>query len=170
MPIPITEEADALLEFERLARPTECPELADDEQLEILAKYKRAAVWSAGVVRQIGSEIIPTSANRNGRRFKAIRYIGVGTDQKNGTTEPVWGTAREGVYTDGNVVWQESGGDWDAVLWDFVGAAREAWLVKKGKAALKTDFQLPSGMSVSASQIQKHCDDMLKNFRPVSVA
>lgn len=183
---PITEDADALVELNRLARMDECPELTSDEQTDILTKYKRASLWAASTVYQLGARVIPTLANRNGHRLIAVRYTNVNTDQKSGTIEPSWipdslwsqggpydsvGLLnRSAVYTDGSIIWREDGWDWNAILWDFNGAAREAWLAKAGKAAVKSDFRLPSGVSVSASQIYDHCEKMAKTFRSVSAA
>lgn len=180
---PITEQADALAELNRLARMDECPELTSTEQTNILAKYKRASLWAASTVYQLGARVIPTLANRNGHRMVAVRYANAGSDQKSGTDEPVWipdslwasqGDSfewnRSAVYTDGSIIWREEGWDWNAILWDFNGAAREAWKTKAGKAAMKSDFRLPSGISVSASQIYKNCIEQMKTFRSVSVA
>lgn len=183
---PITEQTDALAEFQRLARPDECPTLTSTEQTNILLKYRRSVIWTASTVFQIGARVIPTLPNRNGHRLVAVRYANPNTDQKSGTSEPSWipdslwsqggpydsvGLLnRSAVYTDGSVIWREDGWDWNAILWDFNGAAREAWKTKAGKAALKTDFRLPSGISVSASQIYKNCIEQMKTFRSVSVA
>jgi hypothetical protein len=170
MAIPITDPAAAVIEFNRLALPTECPALAAGEADRILAKYKRGSLWVASTVYELGAVVIPTLSNRNGHRFIAVRYAARGSDQKSGTTEPIWGTGRESSYTDGNVVWREDGWDWDAVLWDFRGAAEEAWTTKAGQATGDIDFQTPSGMSVKASQLREHCEAQAKRFRTVSVA
>lgn len=164
---PITDIAVALSELIRLAQADACPTLSSEEQIDILGKHVRGVVWAASTTRQIGDLIVPTAANRNGHRYRVLRFITQGTNQQNSTTEPVWSTTRNAQHTDGNVVWIEDGWDWDAVLWDLYGAAEEAWLVKAGKSIGRVDFAPAQGMSISASQLYDHCIQQARQFRSV---
>ncbi len=162
--MPIDDETLALIELNRLARGDECPALDAAEQLDILAKFKRGSLWATATVYQIGALIIPTAANRNGCRFRAVRYTAVGTDQKTGATEPVWSTTRDAEITDNHIVWVEDGWDWDGTLWDFQGAAEEAWKTKAGKTVGRVNFATAQGISVDASQLYDHCIAQAKQF------
>lgn len=164
---PITELAAALVELTRLAQSDSCPALTNDEQIDILAKYKRGDLWIASTARQIGDVIVPTASRRTGHRYRADRFTAPGTNQQNGTTEPVWSTTRDAEHTDGNVIWVEDGWDWDARLWDLNAAAEEAWLVKASKSISRVDFAPAQGMSISASQLYDHCINQARQFRSV---
>lgn len=164
---PITDIAAALVELTRLAQSDSCPTLTNDEQIDILNKHVRATVWTASTARQIGDVIVPTASHRTGHRYRADRFITPGTNQQNGTTEPVWSTTRDSEHTDGNVVWVEAGWDWDAVLWDIYAAASEAWEVKASKSINRVDFAPTQGASISASQLYDHCKQQALAFRSV---
>jgi hypothetical protein len=160
----IVDDSQAMVELERLALPNECPVLLAAEVMDILTRYQRGALWSTATVVQLGSRVIPTLAKRNGHRFKAVEYVSGTSNQQTGATEPTWTTTRDGRVTDGSVIWQEDGWDWDAVLWDLDGAACEAWQTKAGKTINRVDFETQS-IGVSASQMHEHCLAMARRFQ-----
>lgn len=166
--MPITTDTEAMNEFDRLCPPDVCPELEPDEVLSILDRHKRAALWAASTVYELGAVVIPTLANRNGHRYKLIAYTDTGTDQESGTTEPSWSMSRDSQIEDNHVTWQEDGNDYDAVLWDFTAAARDGWLLKASKASLTSDF-VRGELEMKTSQLFDHCQKMADRFQPVYV-
>lgn len=165
--MPITDDTAAGIEFDRLCPSTVCPELTVDEMLTILDRHKRATLWEASKVYELGSVVIPTLANRNGCRYRLVRYTGTASDQLSGATEPSWSTSRDASVTDNHVVWEEAGPDYGGVLWDFIGAARDGWLLKSSKASPSSDFETDA-MAVKSSQLYDHCVAMSEKFQPVS--
>lgn len=160
----IDKQADAEYELNRLARGNECPEISLDQQRELLVKFQRGAIWSAATVFQIGQAIIPTAGVRNGHHYRAKMYLTGTTNQQTGATEPTWNTIRDAQITDGSIIWEEDGWDWNGVLWDFDGAAEEAWRIKAMKTVGRADFSMPQGISIKASQLHDHCLAMAKQF------
>lgn len=135
----------------------------------ILARHKRAELWSAATVYQLGAAVIPTVANRNGRRYGLTRFTDVATDQQTGTTEPSWPDGREAQVTDGHVVWEEAGNDYGGVLWDFTAAARDGWSLKASKATPGVDFQDAAGLAIKGGQLYDHCIEQSNRFVPAYV-
>ena len=166
--MPITTDAEALLEFERLCPFTVCPELDAGEVVSILDRHKRAVLWVASTAYELGAVVIPTLANRNGRRYKLVAYTDTATDQKSGATEPSWSTTREARITDNHVEWVEAGDDYNAILWDFSSAARDGWLQKAGKASPTSDFETDA-MAIKSSQLYDHCVDQANRFVSVFI-
>jgi hypothetical protein len=160
----IDTQTAAEVELNRLARGDECPALESQEQTDLLIKFKRGSIWVVGTAFQIGQRVIPTAANRNGHRYMVLKYIASATDQKTAATEPNWSITRDAQITDGNIIWQEDGWDWDGTLWDFNGAAEEAWRIKAMKTVGRSDFSMPQGISVQASQLHDHCLAMARTF------
>lgn len=163
--MPIVDDIHAAQEFDRLCPSTVCPELTGEVPL-ILDRCKRASLWTASTVYEIGAVVIPTLVNRNGHRYRAIGYTDTGTDQKSDTTQPEWPTLRDTVIEDNHVIWQEDGDDYGAVLWDFIAAAREGWLLKAAKASPTSDIQTDA-LSIKSSQLFDHCMSMAARFQPV---
>ena len=162
---PITELPAALVELSRMAQADACPTLTNDEQIDILNKYRRAQLWTASTAYNVGDIIIPTAANRNGHRYRLAWFTATATDRQSGLTEPVWSMTRDSQHTDNHVVWIEDGWDWDAVLWDLYAAAAEAWEIKAGKSINRVDFAPTQGASISASQLYDHCKQQALAFR-----
>lgn len=160
--MPITDDSAAFVEFSRLCNPDECPELSDDDVQDILDAHKRASLWVANTTYQIGAVIIPTLANRNGRRFKAVAF---NSGQQSGATEPTWTTGQDSRVTDNQVVWQEDGWDYDAVLWDFKAAAHEGWERKASSAVKATDVADSQGITGKWSQIYDHCKKQSASYQ-----
>lgn len=163
----ITDEFDAHAEFDRLCNPTECPTLNDVEVEGILDSCRRGSVWAAATAYNVGDVVIPTAANRNGRRFRALRFTN--TDRKTGSTEPAWSTSDMTTITDGSVIWQEDGSDWDGALWDLQAAAREGWELKASKAVTSVDVSAGQVSSIKGSQLYDHCLSQAKRFQSVYV-
>lgn len=136
---------------------------------KILARWKRAEIWTASTVYNVGAVVIPPLVNRNGHRYRLIRFTDVSTDQKSDVTEPTWSKGRESVITDNHVVWQEDGYDYNAVLWDFIGAAGDGWDQKAAYAVKATDVSDNQGVSGKWSQIYDHCVAQSKLYQPVYV-
>lgn len=166
--MPIVDNAAALTEFARLVQPDVCPVLTAAEQQAILDRHRRGTVWTANRVTQLGDVVIPMLPSRNGYRYVAVRYASAGTDQKTGTVEPSWPTTRDSEVTDDVVVWREAGSDWNAVLWDFIAAAREGWEEKMAKASPTSDVQTDA-LAIKSSQLFEHCKAMAEKFSPVYV-
>lgn len=164
----IADDVMAALELERLAQPSVCPVLTPDEQSLILSQHKRGRLWVANTVFQLGAIVIPTLANRNGHRYKAIEYTTTATTQLTGATEPSWSTTRYSQVTDNVVVWQEDGDDWDGNLWDMTAAARHAWLLKAAKASVTSDV-VRGELEIKSSQLFDHCIKMSEQFAPVFI-
>lgn len=127
------------------------------EVQQILAGWKCAEIWSASTAYDIGAVVIPMEANRNGHRFKLIKFTDMATDRKSAATEPSWTCYRDSYFTDNHIVWQEDGFDYNGILWDFVGAWGEGWELKASKAVKATDVSDNQGVSGKWSQIYDHC-------------
>lgn len=163
-------EQEALDMLVIMVEANTCPTLdydtATSELRVILAKHKRASVWTTNTAYQIGDRIVPTAANRNGCRYIAIEYRTTGTDQTTGTTEPIWSTTRNARITDDQIVWQEDGFDWNGELWDLTAAARDGWLLKASKASLTSDV-VRGELEIKSSQLFDHCIAMSQKYQPV---
>lgn len=166
--MPLTDSSEALAELAILIQPLVCPTLTTAEQTAILEMYKRGTLWAATTLTNLGSIVIPTLPNRNGCRYKAVEYTTTATNQKTGATEPSWSTTRYSQVTDGVVIWQEDGFDWDAVLWDLTGAARAGWLLKASKASLTSDY-VRGEFEHKSSQLYDHCLSMADRFQPAFI-
>lgn len=170
----LVDEVEAVIALSEMTQDSTCPGLTDAEMIDVLAGFKRGSLWTAATAFNIGDRIIPTLANRNGHRYIAISYVVGATDQKTGATEPSWGVRsisryqdpminRDAQITDGNIIWQEDGWDWDAVLWDLSGAAQAAWLMKAAKASVTSDSAI-GDINIKSSQLFDHCLAMAKQF------
>lgn len=162
----ISDDVMAALELERLAQPSVCPTLTVDEQSLILSQHQRARLWVASTVFQLGAIVVPTLANRNGHRYKAVEYTTTATTQQTGATEPSWSTTRDSQVTDNVIVWQEDGDDWNGNLWDMIAAAKQAWLLKASKASVTSDV-VRGELDIKSSQLFDHCMRMSEQFSPV---
>lgn len=163
---PITIDPEAVIEFDRLCPSAVCPELDAGEVQNILDRHKRAMLWAASTVYQVGDVVIPTLVNRNGHRYRLVKYTSTASDQLSGATEPSWSTTREAQVTDNHVVWEETGTDYGAVLWDFIAAAHEGWMQKAAKASTTNDFATDA-MEIKSSQLYDHCMDQANRYAPV---
>jgi hypothetical protein len=166
--MPLTDQSEAELAFNRLCPPDVCPELSDGEVYTILEANHRASLWTVSTLYELGAVVIPTLANRTGHRYRLVRYTDTATDQLSGTTEPTWTTSRDSEVTDNHVVWVEDGDDYDAVLWDIPEAAHAGWLLKASKASPTSDWQAGE-MSIKSSQLFDHCERMAAKFAPFYV-
>lgn len=163
---PLLSELHAKNELLILCPSAVCPTLDDVEITQILLRHRRAVLWAADTLFHLGAVVVPTLANRTGSRYRAIEYTAAGTDQKTGATEPVWSSTRQSRITDNHIIWEEEGPDYNMVLWDLVGAAREGWLLKASKTVGRVDFTTQS-IGVSAGQLHEHCLEMAARFQPV---
>ena len=156
------------------------PMLAGDAPQLLLDKYEVASVWLPSTNYNIGSEIIPTALNRNGRRFVCIAFDGNG--RSSDTTEPIWGGilgdgvfliestppgARNWIVSDGNLTWRENGPEID--LWDIKAAIQDGWLQKAALVAGAYDASNPK-QSLSRSQMHDHCMKMAQVYEPIGLA
>lgn len=164
--MPITTDIEADVEFNRLCPSSVCPELSPEEVFGLLDRHKRAVLWTASTVYELGAVVIPTLANRNGCRYRLVSYTATGLDQLSGATEPSWSTSRDSQITDNHVTWAEDGHDYGGVLWDFTAAARDGWLLKASKASPSSDFETDA-MAVKSSQLFDHCQKQADRFQPV---
>src|SRR5688572_21704172 len=105
----ITTEIEAQMEFARWCPPDVCPTLTEVEIVRILDGHIRASLWVLSTAYELGAVVIPTLANRNGRRYRLLEFTDIGTDQKSGATEPSWPISRDSEVTDNHVIWVEDG-------------------------------------------------------------
>jgi hypothetical protein len=130
------------------------PVVADADLNIILAKVKRAAVWTTGTAYAVGDVVIP--ATQNGFRYVVTK---AGTS---GATEPTWPTRQSGSIADGTAVLQEAGSQFD--LWDLDEAIYQGWLRKKALAVVYI------GGEEGLADVYEHCADMAERSKPLKVA
>lgn len=146
----------ALAELRRLVQPDATPALDDPELNAILDSVQRASFWTLTTAFVFGAVVLP--ATKNGHRYKCTQG---GTTA---ATEPTW-PARDGAtITDGTVIWQEAGSDYENVF-DIRAAAHEAWTMKGAKAV-----ELFDAGDQKLSQIADRCRDMAESFDPIRIA
>jgi len=134
-----------------------CIDVADVEK--IVQRNKRASVWQASTVYNIGDRVQPTV--RNGHFYECV---------KSGTyaaTEPGWSTKCE-MYvseSDSELTWQECAMDIDGNLFNLRNAVHEAWMLKASMAANQFDVSVDQ-QKWTRSQIYEHCVSMAEKFQP----
>lgn len=154
------------------------PELDDTEVEAILARHKMVTIWVAETAYKLGDKIIPTEANRFGRRF---RCVGSGTS---GADEPTWSDVQgwthstnvgaflgnEGSQTvvlfDGDAQWIDDGPETD--LWNLDDACYDAWMQKAGKA-LDVVTMNRGGNNYNLGDIHQRCVNMAARFGGVFI-
>jgi hypothetical protein len=146
----------AFTELRMLVQPASTPELDDVELNSILDSAQRASFWILSTAFTFGAVVLP--ATKNGHRYKCT------TAGTTAATEPTWPTNSGATITDGTVVWQEAGPDYDNVF-DVRAAAHQAWVMKQAKASVLFDS---SGQR--ASQIAEHCKQMADSLEPIKIA
>jgi hypothetical protein len=163
MPI-ITDQSIAMTELKRLTEYSVEPVLDETTDLTpILNAAKICSLWVAGTAYSYGDEIVPTSANQNGRRYRCIKA------GMSGSTEPFWNPYYGGRVIDGStLVWEECGAQAKS-LWDMNLAAYNGWLAKAAKVAPDFDFS-GAGESYKRSQVYEQCLKQAARFAPVKVA
>lgn len=163
MPIQ-TNESEAMAELKRLTQYETEPALDDGSDLiPILDAAKICSVWAASTAYSYGDEVVPTTANQNGRRFRCVK---AGTS---GSTEPSWsGFYGARVADDSTLIWEECGAQ-PKSLWDMRAAAYNGWMLKASKAAPDFDFA-GAGESYKRSQVYEQCLKMAAKFLPVRIA
>lgn len=114
-----------------------------DELETILDNAQLASIWVASTDYDYGAVVIPTAAKRNGHRYQLVRFDGI--DVSSGATEPDWPTGRDAQISDGNIIWQEAGADYDS-LWDMRTAAYFGWLAKAGKVPTSSSASANAGL------------------------
>ena len=145
----------ALAELKRLAQPDSTPALDDVELNAILDEVQRASFWALTTAFTFGAVVLP--ATKNGHRYSCSQG---GTTA---ATEPIWPKRDGASITDGTVIWQEAGADFDNVF-DIRAAAHEAWLMKYAKAV-----ELFDGGDQKLSQIAERCEQMADKFAPIKI-
>lgn len=146
----------ALASLRMFAQPDITPQLDDPELNTILDSVQRASFWVLSTAFTFGAVVLP--ATKNGHRY---------TCSQGGTTaatEPTWPTRDGATVTDGTVIWQEAGPDYENVF-DIRDAAQRAWVLKQAKASVLFD-----GQGQRVSQIAEHCKQMADSFDPIKIA
>ncbi len=157
MPVTVDDHKEiALAALRMFAQSDAVPELDDVELNSILDSVQRASFWASTTAFTFGTVVLP--ATKNGHRYRCSQG---GTS---GTSEPIWPTRDGSRVTDGTVIWEEYGADFDNVF-DIRAAAHQAWTVKVAKASQLFDL---SGQSLN--QITEHCRAMAESFAPISFA
>lgn len=159
MPAPVTDYDKAKQRLARLCAADTEPTL-DAELDAALDRHARASVWAAVTAYSYGDEVIPVT--RNGRRFKVV------TAGTSAATEPSWPDSDGGSVTDGDVVFEEVGLEYD--LWDIEAAAYECWMLKAAKASEYSDNTVGGDHSDRESQVYEQCLKMARHFIPIRVA
>jgi hypothetical protein len=136
---------------------SEKPVFTDQELEAIVDRNMRATTYIVHTAYTYGQTIIPTI--RNGHAYKCIQ---AGTGD---TTEPTWPLTNFAQITDGAVIWQEIGSDWDS-LFDLRSAIHEGWRIKAARVAHKMDVKSGDDQ-VTRDQLIKHCQDMMAMYTPV---
>jgi hypothetical protein len=149
----------ALAKLRRLAQPDSQPTLSDPELDEILDDVQRASFWLSDTEFVIGDVVLPVT--KNGHRYLCIQ------GGETAATEPGWPTIAGATVTDGEVIWQEAGADYENVF-DVRAAAYEAWQMKAGKVANLFDVTSSSN-AFKQSQIYDRCIEMAERFAPIIV-
>ena len=128
------------------------------EELGILNRHKLAEIWTPSTAYLVGVtvQLYP----RNG-----YRYVAVQSGASGYMVPAVWGTRLRDRFTDGTVVWEVAGPDYDNV-YDVRAAAHEAWSIKAGKAS--TLVTTSAGQSsVQASLLHEQCRARAREFTPL---
>lgn len=146
----------ALAAVRMFVAPDDTPTLDDVELNSILDSVQRASFWVLSTAFSVGDVILP--ATKNGHRYRCAQ---AGTTA---ATEPTWPTRDAATITDGTVIWEEAGADYENVF-DIRAAASQAWTLKQAKASQL--FDMPGQ---SLSQITDHCKQMAEAFEPVKFA
>lgn len=150
------EVAKTRLKFElQFDTPPELTDEGDGNDIDrILAKWKRASVWTSATVFVAGDIVIP--ATQNGHRFRCV------TSGTSGSSEPSWSTSDFSSVGDGTAQWQEDGKQYD--LWDMEMAVNYGWSIKKSKAVVYI------GSEDGLSDIYNNCAEMERQTKPARVA
>jgi len=178
---PLTDEDLAMEQLISMVQGNTAPVLDVDELQRCLDDARVAFEWSASEdfsvePRGIGAVVIPTSANRNGRRYKLVAFDGTGTSS--GSAEPSWPAVSltlpnwvmgfQGIVTDGNLTWREDGPEVQQ-LWDMNDAASRAWSLKASKTVTCVDFG-QDGVRFNAGDVHAHCIAMALFYQPIQFA
>jgi hypothetical protein len=161
--------AQAKARLSRLVQADKCPELDTSiggDLDTLLDDAAVATVWASGTTYELGAVVIPTSGNRNGLKYRLVRFDGVGV--ASGATEPSWSTGRDATISDGNLTWQEYG-DAPTELWDLKKAARAGWELKASLVVPNVDYG-DQNFKLSDSQMYEHCIKQSNLYRTVGVA
>ena len=145
----------AMAELKRLVQPDVTPALTDVELNSILDSVQRASFWALSTAFVFGAVVLPVT--KNGHRYRCVQ---AGTTA---ATEPIWPKRDASQITDGGVIWQEAGADFENVF-DIRAAAHQAWLMKASKAV-----ELFDGGNQKLSQIAAACGEMAEKFAPIKI-
>lgn len=138
------------------------PTLTLAEVQGVVRETARAATWVANTAYAYGAYVIPTAANRRGRRY---RVIVAGTSHA--TTEPTWSEVDGETFTDGTVTLEEAG-PLPGSVYDVRKAVHECLAIRLAKDQLvdaSTD-----GQSVRGSQRAERIRSLMMSYQPLEVA
>lgn len=133
----ITDQSAVLNRLDDKTKATSVePTLTSGTLQDILSECALVTVWTATTAYEYGDRVVPTTANRSGRVYRArISFT-------SGATEPTWPCVAPGVHVDDN----STSGAWidDGVapvaLWDIKRAERLIWERKAEYIAHQIDI------------------------------
>jgi len=145
------------------------PTLSSDELGSLLDEARLAALWDelgdedGDISPFVGLMIMPTV--RNGHRYRLIRLTDDGLP---GEEEPDFPLSRDATISDGDLVWQEDGKDYD-LRWDFNRAACAGWTLKAGLAA-QSYRAVVDGQQLDRNHVIDNCLAMASRYESVGLA
>ena len=128
------------------------------EELGILNRHKLAEIWEPTTAYLVGVtvQLYP----RNG-----YRYVALQSGVSGYFSDAPWGTRPGERFTNGTVVWEVVGSDYDNV-YDVRAAAHEAWSIKAGKASTLVTTSVGQS-SIQASMLHEQCRARAREFTPL---
>lgn len=156
----VAEQQNTAIEIvSRRAQIAVAPVILESEIVDIVGEYQLADIWTDDEDYVVGQEIQPTV--RNGHRYCCI--VG-GTS---GDTEPDFPVDPGSRVTDGDVIWQEVGSDYENVF-DIRALTYAVLDLKVKRCAVAVDQKTPVG-SLSASQLFTHWKQLRDEYAPLGV-
>lgn len=153
--------SSVVAEVEMLAQVEVEPALDYTEVESIVRQTARASTWVAETDYEYGVYVIPTTANRNGHRYRVV------VSGTSGEDEPAWGTGASSTFTDGTVTFEEAGPHSGSV-YDVRRAVQKCLAVKVARDEL-VDVSA-DGRSMKLSQRAERNERLMMRYQPLDIS